>query len=276
MQNETGVLGNRMTKIHSHKDQQGEFTMKTDLVSTRRHVVNRRQILAGLGAAGAVGALSAVAPGLASAAIRPGKDTVLLVIDLQNCFLPGGTLPVKGGNEIIPVINALGKKFANVVFTQDWHTKNHTSFASSHPGKKPFETIKLSYGDQVLWPDHCIQGSDDAKLAAGIDIPHAQLIIRKGYHNEIDSYSTFVAADKKTKTGLTGYLLERGLTDVYVCGLATDFCVSWSAIDARSANLKVSVIEDACRGIDLNGSVAAAWKSMAASGVKRIQSADIA
>jgi nicotinamidase/pyrazinamidase len=237
--------------------------------------VNRRQILAGLGAVGAFGALSAIVPGLANAAVKPGKNAVLLVIDMQNCFLPGGTLPVKGGNEIIPVINALGKKFSNVVFTQDWHTEHHTSFASSHPGKKPFETIKLAYGDQVLWPDHCVQGSDDAKLAAGLDIPHAQLIIRKGYHNEVDSYSTFVAADKKTKTGLTGYLLERGLTDVYVCGLATDFCVSWSAVDARSAKLDVSVIEDACRGIDLNGSVAAAWKSMAASGVKRIQSADI-
>lgn len=241
---------------------------------------NRRQILGGLGRAGAVGAAAAVLPGLMSgaafAAIKPGKNAVMLVIDVQNCFLPGGTLPVKGGNDIIPVINALGKKFDNVVFTQDWHTEHHTSFASSHPGKKPFETVKLAYGDQVLWPDHCVQGSDDAKLAAGLDIPHAQLIIRKGYHNEVDSYSTFVAADKKTKTGLTGYLLERELTDVYVCGLATDFCVSWSAIDARSAKLNVSVIEDACRGIDLNGSVAAAWKSMAASGVKRIQSADIA
>jgi len=195
---------------------------------------------------------------------------------VQNCFLPGGTLPVKGGNEVIPVINALGKKFENVVFTQDWHTQHHKSFASSHPGKKPFETIELEYGTQVLWPDHCVQGSDDAKLAAGLDIPHAQLIIRKGYHNEVDSYSTFLAADKKTKTGLTGYLQERGLTDVYVTGLATDFCVSWSAVDARRAGFKVSVIEDACRGIDLNGSVAAAWKTMNAAGVERIRSSDIA
>ncbi len=234
--------------------------------------LDRRSFLAGLGAAG----LASLHARMAAAAITPGADAVLLIIDVQNCFLPGGTLAVKGGNEIIPVINALGKKFANVVFTQDWHTPNHTSFASSHPGKQPFETIQLAYGQQVLWPDHCVQGTADAELAAGLDIPHAQLIIRKGYHNEVDSYSTFVAADKKTKTGLTGYLMERGLTDVYVCGLATDFCVSWSAVDARAADLKVSVIEDACRGIDLNGSVAAAWASMAKAGVKRIQSADIA
>ena len=237
---------------------------------TRRTVLAR---LAGVGIAGALPGLTSVASHAAS--VKPGKDAVLLVIDVQNCFLPGGTLAVSGGNEIIPVINQLGKKFANVIFTQDWHTEGHTSFASSHKGKKPFETITLPYGEQVLWPDHCVQGSDDAKLAAGLDIPHAQLIIRKGYHNDVDSYSTFMAADKKTKTGLTGYLVERGLTDIYVCGLATDYCVSWSAIDARSVNLRVSVIEDACRGIDLDGSVDAAWKSMARAGVHRIQSGDI-
>jgi len=237
---------------------------------TRRTALVR---LAGVGIAGALSGLASIASHAASA--RIGKDAVLLVIDVQNCFLPGGTLAVNRGNEIIPVINQLGKKFSNVVFTQDWHTEGHTSFASSHEGKMPYETIRLPYGEQVLWPDHCVQGSDDAKLAAGLDIPHAQLIIRKGYHNEIDSYSAFMAADKETKTGLTGYLVERGLTDVYVCGLATDFCVSWSAIDARSANLRVSVIEDACRGIDLNGSVDAAWKSMASAGVLRIQSGDI-
>ena len=241
--------------------------------------LGRRRVLAGIGALGAaamVGVAAKFAPASAQTTIQPGANAVLLVIDVQNCFLPGGTLAVKGGDEIIPVINALGQKFANVVFTQDWHTPNHASFASSHPGKKPFETIELSYGTQVLWPDHCIQGSDDAKLSSGLDIPHAQLIIRKGYHHEVDSYSTFVAADKKTKTGLTGYLLERGLREIYVCGLATDFCVSWSAIDARAAELEVSVIEDAVRGIDLNGSVAAAWKSMAAAGVRRVKSADIA
>lgn len=242
-------------------------------------LLNRRRVLAGIGALGAasvVGAATKFSVAFARGAISPGENAVLLVVDMQNCFLPGGTLPVKGGNEIIPIINELGKKFANIVMTQDWHTQHHTSFASSHPGKNPFETMELSYGAQVLWPDHCVQGSEDAMLAEGLDLPHAQLIIRKGYHNEVDSYSTFVAADKKTKTGLTGYLLERGLTEVYVCGLATDFCVSWSAVDARAAELTVSVIKDACRGIDLNGSVAAAWKSMAAAGVKRIQSTDIA
>ena len=213
---------------------------------------------------------------LAATAIKPGKEAVLLVIDVQNCFLPGGTLAVDKGDQIIPVINALGKKFRNVVFTQDWHTPGHASFASSHVGKSAFETIEMPYGTQVLWPDHCVQGTEDAQLSDELDIPHAQLIIRKGYHNEVDSYSTFMEADGSTKTGLTGYLQERGLSNVYLCGLATDFCVSWSAQDAASADLTVSVIEDACRGIDLDGSVDAAWKAMADAGVARIQSADIA
>ena len=221
------------------------------------------------------GYLAATAPHVALSAIIPSSKSVLLVVDVQNCFLPGGTLAVDRGDEIISIINSLGQKFKNVIFTQDWHTPNHASFASSHPGKKPFETVELSYGNQILWPDHCIQGTDDAKLATDLNIPHAQLIIRKGYHNEIDSYSTFVAADGKTKTGLTSYLQERGLNDVYVCGLATDFCVGWSAIDARRAGLNVSVIEDACRGIDLNGSLDAAWVSMKEHGVKRIHSSDI-
>ncbi len=235
--------------------------------------VNRRRFLSGLGS---TGCLTLLTPSVAFSAVMPTANAVLLVVDVQNCFLPDGTLPVDGGNEIIPIINALGNKFKNVIFTQDWHTPNHASFASSHRGKNPFETIQLSYGNQVLWPDHCVQGSDDAKLAASLHIPHAQLIIRKGYHNEIDSYSTFIAADKKTRTGLTGYLQERELTEVYVCGLATDFCVSWSAIDARRAGLDVWVIEDACRGIDLNGSLDASWQSMAEAGVKRIHSSHIA
>ena len=211
---------------------------------------------------------------LAANKMTPGADAVLLVIDVQNCFLPGGTLAVNDGDQIIPVINALGQKFQNVVFTQDWHTPGHASFASSHAGKSAFETIEMPYGTQVLWPDHCVQGTQDAQLSDGLDIPHAQLIIRKGYHNEVDSYSTFMEADGNTKTGLTGYLQERGLSKVYVCGLATDFCVSWSAQDAASAGLTVSVIEDACRGIDLDGSVDAAWKAMAEAGVARVQSAD--
>ena len=235
--------------------------------------VKRRQFLLGMTSAGY---LAAAAPHIALSAIIPSSKSVLLVVDVQNCFLPGGTLAVDRGDEIISIINSLGQKFKNVIFTQDWHTPNHASFASSHPGKKPFETVKLSYGNQILWPDHCIQGTDDAKLATDLNIPHAQLIIRKGYHNEIDSYSTFVAADGKTKTGLTSYLQERELNDVYVCGLATDFCVSWSAIDARRAGLGVSVIEDACRGINLNGSLDAAWASMKEHGVKRAHSSDIA
>ena len=234
--------------------------------------VKRRQFLLGMTSAGY---LAAAAPHIALSAIIPSSKSVLLVVDVQNCFLPGGTLAVDRGDEIISIINSLGQKFKNVIFTQDWHTPNHASFASSHPGKKPFETVELSYGNQILWPDHCIQGTNDAKLATGLNIPHAQLIIRKGYHNEIDSYSTFVAADGKTKTGLTSYLQERGLNDVYVCGLATDFCVSWSAIDARRAGLHVSVIEDACRGINLNGSLDAAWNSMKEHGVKRTHSSDI-
>ncbi|MFK7859279.1 MAG: isochorismatase family protein [Granulosicoccus sp.] len=173
------------------------------------------------------------------------------------------------------LINALGQKFKNVVFTQDWHTPGHASFASSHPGKAPFETIDMPYGTQVLWPDHCVQGTEDAKLSDGLEIPHAQLIIRKGYHHEVDSYSPFMEADGSTKTGLTGYLQVRGLTDVYVYGLATYFRVSWSAQDAATAGLTVSIIEDACRGIDLDGSVAAAWETMAKAGIARIQSSDI-
>lgn len=241
--------------------------------------LSRRQIVTGLATMGAAGALAGLpwaTPARAQTPITPGANAVLLVIDMQNCFLPGGTLPVEDGDEIIPLINTLAKKFQNVVMTQDWHTPGHISFASSHPGKQPFETTELPYGTQVLWPDHCVQGTQDAELAADLRLPYGQLIIRKGYHPDIDSYSAFVEADRETRTGLAGYLHERGLTDVYVVGLATDFCVSWSAQDARAADLTVSVIEDACRGIDLNGSVAAAWQAMEAAGVRRIQSSDIA
>jgi nicotinamidase/pyrazinamidase len=211
-----------------------------------------------------------------AAPIKPRGDAALIVVDVQNCFVPGGTLPVKNGDEIVPIINGLAKKFENVVITQDWHTPGHTSFASSHPGKKPFETTKVSYGTQVLWPDHCVQGSADAALHKDLDIPHAQLVIRKGYHKDVDSYSAFKEADRKTDTGLAGYLKARGIKTVYVAGLATDFCVAWTALDARTAGFNAFVIEDACRGIDLNGSVAAAWKSMTAKGVKKVQSSDFA
>jgi nicotinamidase/pyrazinamidase len=225
---------------------------------------------------GAVGALGAVAPWAWSASkIKPGQNSVLIVVDVQNCFVEGGTLPVAKGSEVVPVINRLSKAFENIVVTQDWHTVGHASFASAYAGKKPFETTKLTYGTQVLWPDHCVQGTKDAELHKDLALPTAQLIIRKGYHPKVDSYSAFMEADKKTATGLSGYLKQRGIKSVFVTGLATDFCVAWTAMDARSAGFQVSVIEDACRAIDLNGSLDAAWKSMAKKGIKRIQSDDI-
>lgn len=197
---------------------------------------------------------------------------VLLVIDVQNSFVPGGSLAVPSGEEIVPLINALARRFKHVVLTQDWHPPGHISFASSHPGTKPFEVIDLPYGKQVLWPDHCVQGTDGAKLHPKLDIPHAQLIIRKGFHQDVDSYSAFLEADRKTTTGLAGYLRERGLTRVFCAGLATDFCVAWSALDARTSSFDALVIEDACRAIDTQGSLAAAWKEMLAAGVERVRS----
>jgi nicotinamidase/pyrazinamidase len=205
--------------------------------------------------------------------VKPGEADVLVITDVQNCFLPGGTLPVPEGDKIVPIINRLGALFRNVVMTQDWHTAGHISFASSHPGKKPFETVQLPYGTQVLWPDHCVQGTADADMAKELRVPHAQLVIRKGYRQHVDSYSAFLEADRKTMTGLTGYLKERGLKNVYFTGLATDFCVAWSALDARRAGFEAAVIEDATRGIDAGGSLARAWTDMTSAGVKRLQSA---
>ena len=227
------------------------------------------KLLAALAAAGAL-------PSLAHAAkMKPGADSVLIVVDVQNCFVTGGTLPVKEGEQVVPLINKLAKSFQNVVITQDWHTPGHISFASAHAGKKPFETTKLAYGTQVLWPDHCVQGTPDAALHKDLAIPHAQLVIRKGYHKSTDSYSGFMEADRKTQTGLTAYLKARGIKECYVCGLATDFCVAWTALDARKAGFKAAVIEDACRGIDLQGSLAKAWAAMKTAGVQRVQSADL-
>jgi nicotinamidase/pyrazinamidase len=207
--------------------------------------------------------------------IRPGVADVLLVTDVQYGFVPGGHLPVEGGHEVIPVINRVAPAFEHVVLTQDWHPSGHISFASSHPGRKPFETIALPYGTQVLWPDHCVQGTRDAELHADLRIPRAQLIIRKGYHRDVDSYSAFCEADGRTLTGLSGYLKERGLTRVFLVGLATDFCVAWSALDARKVGFGALVIEDGTRGIDTGGSLAAAWQDMTRAGVERIQSTDI-
>jgi nicotinamidase/pyrazinamidase len=194
---------------------------------------------------------------------------------VQNCFVKGGTLAVQHGEDVVPVINRIAPAFQNVILTQDWHTPGHVSFASSHPGAHPFDTLKLAYGNQVLWPDHCVQGSADAALEPELNVPQAQLILRKGFHQDIDSYSAFREADRRTPTGLQAYLKQRGIGTLFVCGLATDFCVAWTALDARALGFDTYVIEDACRGIDLKGSLAAAWKEMQAHGVKRIQSADI-
>ena len=208
--------------------------------------------------------------------MKPGSRSVLIVVDVQNGFCSGGGLPVPNGEQVVPVINAIASAFDNVVLTQDWHPAGHASFASSHPGRHAFESIGLGYGAQVLWPDHCVQGTRDAELHKDLHLPRAQLLIRKGFHEGIDSYSAFVEADRRTRTGLAGYLNARGLDEVYVCGLATDFCVAWTALDARQAGFKVAVIEDACRGIDLNDSLNAAWGQMAEAGVARIQSTDLA
>jgi nicotinamidase/pyrazinamidase len=239
--------------------------------------LQRREVLIGLASVtlaqvvfGRTGAL------LAADRIKPTASSALIVVDVQNCFLPGGSLAVKEGDQVIPVINRIAKGFENVVMTQDWHTPHHISFASTHEGKKPFEMIKLAYGNQVLWPDHCVQGTEGAQIAKDINIPHAELIVRKGYHNEVDSYSAFLEADKETRTGLGGYLKERGIDTVFITGLATDFCVAWTAVDARHAGLTVYVVEDACRGIDVGGSLAKAWTDMTEAGVKKIQSSDIA
>jgi len=240
--------------------------------------MDRRNFLrAAATAAVATGSAGYLAQALAQGKITPGPRDVLIVVDVQKCFIPGGSLAVENGDAIVPLINAIAKKFENVVMTQDWHTPDHVSFASQHEGKKPFETTQLAYGTQVLWPDHCVQGTEGAEFAPGLDIPHATLIIRKGYHRDVDSYSTFLEADKKTPTGLTGYLKTRGIRRCYLVGLATDFCVGWSAIDARAAGFKAAVIEDACRGINLGGTgLEAAWKDMLAKGVVRMQSADLA
>ena len=205
----------------------------------------------------------------------PRATDCLIVVDVQNDFCPGGALEVPRGDEIVPLVNRLAREFENVVVTQDWHPAGHASFASSHSGKKPFETTRLRYGKQVLWPDHCIQGTRGAALHDGLDLPRAQLVIRKGWHAKVDSYSAFLEADRKTRTGLDGYLRSRGVKRVYCVGLATDFCVAWTALDARRFRFQAVVIEDACRAIDNAGSLAAALKAMADAGVKRAPSASL-
>jgi len=207
--------------------------------------------------------------------ISPTTDSALIVVDVQNGFCDGGNLAVAGGAQVVPVINRMAPAFANIVITQDWHPAGHASFASAHSAKAAFETTEMFYGTQVLWPDHCVQGTQDAALHADLHLPTAQLIIRKGFHDGIDSYSAFMEADRKTQTGLEAYLKQRGIRSVFVVGLATDFCVAWTALDARSAGFETCVIEDACRAIDMNGSLAAAWAQMQSQGIKRLQSADL-
>ena len=206
---------------------------------------------------------------MSEAATINGTD-VLIVVDVQNDFCPGGALAVPRGGEVVPIVNRLAARFRNVVLTQDWHPPGHFSFASSHPGKKPYETIAAPYGPQVLWPDHCVQGTPGAAFHPALQIPHAALMLRKGMDRAINSYSAFYENDRKTPTGLLGYLRERGLTRVFLAGLAFDFCVRYSAEDARREGFAVFVVEDACRGIDVDGSVAATHASLAGLGVASV------
>jgi|SRR5215510_522442 len=208
--------------------------------------------------------------------ITVGDSDVLLVVDVQNDFCPGGRLPVPQGHEVVPFVNRLATHFRHVVLTQDWHPPGHHSFASSHAGRQPFETVDVVYGQQVLWPDHCVQGTPGAQFHDDLQIPHAQLVLRKGFRSPIDSYSAFYENDRKTPTGLASYLRERGLTRVFLAGLAFDFCVRYSAEDARREGFAVVVIEDACRGIDVGGSMAATRQSLAALGIATVAADAIA
>ncbi len=202
-------------------------------------------------------------------------DDVLIIVDVQNDFCPGGALAVPRGDEVVPVVNALARRFANVVLTQDWHPRGHQSFASSHPGHAPFSTVTVAYGPQVLWPDHCIQGTAGAEFHAELAVPHAELVLRKGYRAAIDSYSAFYENDRSTPTGLAGYLRERGLKRVFLAGLALDFCVRYSAEDAHREGFSVIVVEDGCRGINVDGSVAETRRRLAGLGVPLVAAATI-
>jgi nicotinamidase/pyrazinamidase len=192
---------------------------------------------------------------------------VLIVVDVQNDFCPGGALAVPQGDAVVPAVNRLAGQFAHVVLTQDWHPPGHASFASAHPGKRPFESIEVAYGQQILWPDHCVQGTEGAAFHPGLAVVHAELVLRKGFRPEIDSYSAFRENDRRTPTGLAAYLRERGFERLTVCGLATDFCVLFSALDAREAGFEVQLATNACRGVDLDGSLARAMRAMAEAGV---------
>ena len=203
------------------------------------------------------------------------ETEMLIVVDVQNDFCPGGALAVPEGDAVVPVVNRLAGRFAHRILTQDWHPAGHSSFATSHDGRAPFETAEMPYGTQVLWPDHCVQGSAGAAFHPDLQVDGADLIIRKGFRSAIDSYSAFFENDRKTPTGLAGYLRDRGFDTVVMAGLATDFCVAYSALDARRLGFATTVVVDACRGIDLNGSLDAALKEMAAAGVALSQAATL-
>ena len=207
--------------------------------------------------------------------LKLSASDVLIVVDVQNDFLPGGSLAVPSGDEIISVINHIAPSFENVVLTQDWHPSGHMSFASTYQDHQVGQVMQTPYGMQMLWPNHCVQGTFGAQIATGLGIAHVQLIIRKGFHQHIDSYSAFVEADRQTHTGLAGYLKERNIKHCYICGLATDFCVAWTAQDARASGFEATVVEDACRGIDIDGSLDRAWQDMQISGVKRTSVKDM-
>lgn len=199
--------------------------------------------------------------------MKVSSKDALIIVDVQNDFCTGGALAVPGGEKVVPAINRIAERFENVVLTQDWHPKEHVSFASNHPHMRPYDSIELSYGSQVLWPDHCVQGSTGADFHRGLKTIGASLVLRKGIHRDIDSYSAFYENDHKTSTGLAGYLRERGLKTLFFAGLAFDFCVRYSAEDARKAGFEAVVIEEACRGIDLDGSVAATHRSLKSLGI---------
>jgi nicotinamidase/pyrazinamidase len=206
--------------------------------------------------------------------ILPDDNDLLLIVDVQNDFCPGGALAVADGDAVVPVINRLAERFDHVVLTQDWHPAGHSSFAASHPGSAAFETIDMPYGLQTLWPDHCVQGTSGAAFHPQLAADRAELVIRKGFRPTIDSYSAFYENDRRTPTGLAGYLRERGLGRIFLAGLATDFCVRYSAVDARRLGFTTVLIEAGCRAIDLAGSLDAAWAEMAAAGVQRVNDLD--
>ena len=210
--------------------------------------------------------------------VTPTDDAVLLVVDVQNDFCPGGALAVPEGDAVVTVVNDLSRRFKHVILTQDWHSPDHLSFASSHPGKKPLERIRLPYGEQILWPDHCVQGTTGAEFHPELDVAHCELIMRKGHHRDVDSYSAFFENDRRTPTGLDGWLRQRGFRRIFLAGLATDFCVAWSAEDAVRLGYEVVVIEDACRGIGMplgnsRTTMDAARERLAGLGVRMVSSA---